>query len=76
MLRVDLPGVGASPALPGRPDNVVYAPNAVEHVYTAAEFMRSQYGIGTLTLAGVCSGAYHALRAAASGLAVELSCGC
>jgi len=71
VLRVDLAGIGDSQTLPGREENVVYAPDAVEHVCAAAEFMRSRYGIQDLTLAGICSGAYHGLRAAASGLKVE-----
>jgi hypothetical protein len=33
--------------------------------------MRSRYGIVEVTLAGLCSGAYHALRAAAQGVSVS-----
>jgi len=71
VLRMDLAGIGDSPALPGCEDNVVYAPAAVDHVAAAVEFMRCRYRIQDLTLAGVCAGAYHGLRAAAAGVNIE-----
>jgi len=63
VLRMDLAGLGDSNTRQGRPDNEVFPPAAVEDVRVAIEFMREQYKVGDVTLAGLCSGAYHALRA-------------
>jgi alpha-beta hydrolase superfamily lysophospholipase len=63
VLRMDLAGLGDSNTRQGRPDNEVFPPAAVEDVRVAIEFMRERYQVGDLTLAGLCSGAYHALRA-------------
>ena len=63
VLRMDLAGLGDSDTRPGRPDNEVFPPAAVEDVRVAIEFVRERYQVGDLTLAGLCSGAYHALRA-------------
>jgi pimeloyl-ACP methyl ester carboxylesterase len=64
VLRIDLAGLGDSAVANGRPENEVYPAPAVEEVAAAVEFMRSRYGITDITLGGLCSGAYHALRAA------------
>lgn len=63
VLRMDLAGLGDSNTRQGRPDNEVFPPAAVEDMRVAVEFMRDSYQVGDLTLAGLCSGAYHALRA-------------
>ena len=63
VLRMDLAGLGDSNTRQGRPDNEVFPPAAVEDMRVAIEFMRERYQVGDLTLAGLCSGAYHALRA-------------
>jgi pimeloyl-ACP methyl ester carboxylesterase len=68
VLRMDLAGLGDSDAHPGMPDNEVFPSTAVEDMRVAIEFLRERYRIGDVTLAGVCSGAYHALRAAAAAL--------
>jgi alpha/beta superfamily hydrolase len=67
-LRMDLSGLGDSDARPGRPDNEVFPPTAVEDVRVALEFMRERYQISDLTIFGLCSGAYHALRAGVAAL--------
>ena len=64
VLRMDLAGLGDSDTRQGMPDNEVFPPAAVEDVRAAIEFLRERYQVGDLTLAGLCSGAYHALRAA------------
>jgi pimeloyl-ACP methyl ester carboxylesterase len=64
VLRMDLAGLGDSDTRQGMPDNEVFPPAAVEDVRTAIEFLRERYQVGDLTVAGLCSGAYHALRAA------------
>ncbi len=71
VLRLDLGGLGDSSTRAGSKDDEVFPAAAVEEIRTAIEFMRTRYNVDTLTLAGVCSGAYHALRAAAAGLAVN-----
>jgi alpha-beta hydrolase superfamily lysophospholipase len=64
VLRMDLAGLGDSDTRQGMPDNEVFPPAAVEDVSAAIEFLRERYQVGDLTVAGLCSGAYHALRAA------------
>lgn len=65
VLRLDLAGLGDSPAAPGQPDGAVYAPGAVAELLAALRFLRDQVGPGVpLRLLGLCAGAYHGLRAA------------
>lgn len=71
VLRLDLPGLGDSPARPGEPDNVVYAPNALDAVAVAVDWMRARPQADGCRLVGLCSGAYHAFKAAVAGLPVE-----
>lgn len=63
VLRVDLPGVGDSPAHAGEPENVVYGPCCVGDVGVVVSWIRARCA-GELAVGGMCSGAYHALRAA------------
>jgi alpha-beta hydrolase superfamily lysophospholipase len=71
VLRMDLAGLGDSATRPGRPDNEIFPPAAIEDIRAALELMRSHYGISDIALAGVCSGAYHALRAAVAAVPVN-----
>lgn len=71
VLRLDLAGIGDSATRSGNADDEVFPDEAVEDVRRAIEFMRSRYAITDMTLAGLCSGAYHALRAAADGVSVN-----
>lgn len=71
VLRLDLSGLGDSPARPGRPDNEVFPLDALADIRCALQFMRSRYGCREVTLLGLCSGAYHAFRAASAGLPVN-----
>ncbi len=73
VLRLDLAGLGDSATRAGQPDNLVYPPDAMGDIASAIEFLRSHHGVETVTLAGLCAGAYHALRAAAAGLPVHLA---
>jgi alpha-beta hydrolase superfamily lysophospholipase len=68
VLRMDLAGLGDSATRPDRPDNEVFPPAAVEDIRSAATFMRERYRAGDVTVAGLCSGAYHALQAAANAI--------
>ncbi len=71
VLRMDFAGIGDSDTRPGRPCDEVFPPAALEDIREAITFLRSQYAIGDVTLVGLCSGAYHALRAAVANLAVS-----
>jgi pimeloyl-ACP methyl ester carboxylesterase len=71
VVRFDLAGLGDSPPHPGETENVVYSPAALEDVRAALEFVRARYGPIDCHLVGLCSGAYHAFRAAAAGLPVR-----
>jgi alpha-beta hydrolase superfamily lysophospholipase len=71
VLRMDLAGLGDSGTRPGRADDDVFPLQAVDDIRAAIEFLRNAYGVRDVALAGLCSGAYHALRAAVAGLSVN-----
>jgi pimeloyl-ACP methyl ester carboxylesterase len=71
VLRLDLAGLGDSATRPGRSGNEVYPPGAFDDIARAIEYLRGAYGVENITLAGLCAGAYHALRSATSGLPVN-----
>jgi pimeloyl-ACP methyl ester carboxylesterase len=71
VLRLDLAGLGDSGTRPGRPDNEVFPHAALDDIRTAIELMRNRYGAVDVTLGGLCSGAYHSLRAAVAALPVN-----
>jgi pimeloyl-ACP methyl ester carboxylesterase len=71
VLRMDLAGLGDSGTRSGQPDNEVFPPAALDDIRAAIDLVRSRYGARELTLFGLCSGAYHALRAAAAGLEIN-----
>lgn len=71
VLRLDLAGLGDSATRPGRTGNEVYPPGALDDVAAAVDFLRRHYGVRNVTLAGLCAGAYHALRSATAGLPVS-----
>jgi dienelactone hydrolase len=66
-LRLDLTGIGDAPPRAGEPENVVYGPRALEDVAAAVTFLRGQRGITDVRALGLCSGAYHAFKAAVAG---------
>src|SRR3984957_8204000 len=71
VLRMDLAGLGDSGTRPGRAQDDVFPQEALDDIGAAIEFLRSSYGVRDVTLVGLCSGAYHALRAAVAGLSVN-----
>jgi alpha-beta hydrolase superfamily lysophospholipase len=71
VVRLDLAGIGDSATRTGKVDDEVFPDEAMDDIRSAVEFIRSRYAIRDLALAGLCSGAYHALRAAAAGLNVN-----
>jgi alpha-beta hydrolase superfamily lysophospholipase len=68
VLRLDLAGLGDSATLPGRTDDQVFPPDALDDVRAAVGLLRDRHGIDDVCLAGLCSGAYHALRGAIEGI--------
>jgi pimeloyl-ACP methyl ester carboxylesterase len=71
VVRMDLSGLGDSGTRSGRPDNEVFPPAALDDIKAATDFIRARYGIEDITLGGLCSGAYHALRAAVAAIPVN-----
>jgi dienelactone hydrolase len=71
VLRLDLAGLGDSATRPGQNRNEVYPPGALDDVSAAISFLRREFGVEHVSLAGLCAGAYHALRSAISGLHVN-----
>ena len=71
VLRLDLAGIGDSATRPDKVDDEVFPVDAINDIRSAVDFIRSRYSIGDMALAGLCSGAYHALRAAVEGVDVN-----
>ncbi len=71
VLRMDLGGLGDSRPRAGQTPNDVFPSTALEDVAAALELMRGLCGAHDITLVGLCSGAYHSLRAAVAGLSVD-----
>jgi alpha-beta hydrolase superfamily lysophospholipase len=71
VLRLDFAGIGDSATRTGKVDDEVFPDEAIDDIRSAVEFIQSRYAIRNVALAGLCSGAYHALRAAAAGLDVN-----
>lgn len=71
VLRLDLSGMGDSATRSGESDNNVFPPRALDDVQCAIDFLRGHYAVKDMALTGLCSGAYHAIHAAAAGLPVS-----
>jgi dienelactone hydrolase len=61
--RVDLSGLGNSPARAGRNPGVVYSPEALDDIADIASAV-SPRSSSAVVLMGLCSGAYHAVQTA------------
>jgi predicted alpha/beta hydrolase len=70
-LRVDLSGVGDSNARPGEPENSPYSDSARIDIPEAIGFVARRFPNARVHLVGLCSGAYHGLKAAAAGSALS-----
>ncbi|HVX04998.1 MAG TPA: alpha/beta hydrolase [Rhodanobacteraceae bacterium] len=70
VLRVDLPGLGDSPAREGAAENLVYPPGMTSDVGTCVDWLRAR-GAREIIAGGMCSGASHALLAAFAGHAID-----
>jgi pimeloyl-ACP methyl ester carboxylesterase len=71
VLRLDLGGLGDSATGPGCRNDEVFSEAAMDEIRDAIEYLRVHYGVENITVGGVCSGAYHALRAAVAELQVN-----
>lgn len=63
VLRLDLRGLGDSPARPGESPYEIYPANGIDDVIAGAHFL-SPGDPSEVLIVGVCSGAYHAAEAA------------
>lgn len=73
VLRVDLSGLGDSPARAGQVENEVFGPHSVEDVGICVDWMRAR-GVRELTVGGLCAGASHALSAVLAGQPIDAAC--
>jgi alpha-beta hydrolase superfamily lysophospholipase len=71
VLRIDIAGLGDSAERAGQRRNELFPIEATEDAKAAVEYMRTQYGVGDVTLCGICSGASHTIQAAFAGVAVD-----
>lgn len=71
VLRMDLSGVGESPPRPGEKENTAYSASALDDIARAIRFAAARFSNANIHLIGVCSGAYHGLKAAVRGLPVR-----
>jgi len=69
VLRLDISGIGDSPPRPGAETNVVYSSHAADDIAAALRFLKGRPGVTECHLMGLCSGAYHAFKAAVAGQA-------
>jgi pimeloyl-ACP methyl ester carboxylesterase len=67
VLRMDLSGIGDSPARSGEPENVVYSSHASIEVRSALEFLRRDCLVTNVYALGLCSGGYHGFKTAVAG---------
>ncbi len=63
-LRIDIQGIGESCALNSSNKNHPYQDSAVSDVFSAIHYVIDQGLASTVTLAGICSGAYSAFHSA------------
>lgn len=73
VLRVDLSGLGDSPARAGQMENQVFGPHSIEDVGICADWMRAR-GVRELVVGGLCAGASHALSAVLAGQPIDAAC--
>ncbi len=70
-LRIDIGGIGESPAAPGRAHHQLHADHSVGDVLDAVALLRERCGVQRVVVIGLCSGGYlafHAALDAASGI--------
>jgi len=67
VMRLDLVGLGDSPAWDGSAENIVYCQHASRDVTLAIDTLQHRYGCVDITAAGLCAGAYHSFKLAMEG---------
>jgi alpha/beta superfamily hydrolase len=71
VLRMDIAGIGDSEPRAGEPENAVYSHTALPDARDGLEFLRREHGARDVRALGLCSGAYHAFKAAVAGLPLD-----
>jgi pimeloyl-ACP methyl ester carboxylesterase len=71
VMRVDLSGIGDSAPWPGEAENLPYPRWAMRDVEDSVAYLRDRWGVTSCCAIGLCSGGYHGLRAAVSGVALN-----
>lgn len=71
VLRIDLAGLGESDPRAGQPFDKPYPAGATEDIRAALHYLRTVHRCDEISVSGLCSGAYHALRSAVSGLPIN-----
>jgi hypothetical protein len=69
-LRIDLSGLGDSPAITADGELVIYPDFAQREVAAAVDYLRDR-GAEEIVAFGICAGGYHALRAAVQGARID-----
>jgi alpha-beta hydrolase superfamily lysophospholipase len=70
VLRVDLSGIGDTPAPEGTAENLVYPRDGLSDIEAAIDFTLGQTGARRVVLAGLCSGADFTFQVARRGAAL------
>jgi pimeloyl-ACP methyl ester carboxylesterase len=63
-MRIDLSGLGDTPPRPGMAERAVYGSFGALDIAEAATHLREQWGAATVDVVGLCSGGFHAIKAA------------
>jgi dienelactone hydrolase len=71
VLRVDLAGIGDTPASPNTPENLVYPRDGLAEIGLALDFLQAETGTDRFVVVGLCSGADLAFQAARRGRRLE-----
>ncbi len=71
VLRLDLSGLGDSPARRGEEENAVYNDVGWRDIEDAASYLRREVGARRIDVVGFCGSAYHAFKAATRGVPVD-----
>jgi alpha-beta hydrolase superfamily lysophospholipase len=71
VFRYDLGGIGDSTPPAGVQGQVAYPPHALDNTREAIEFVKTRAPGRAVIVAGLCSGGWHAFRAANDGLGVD-----
>lgn len=67
-LRMDLSGIGETPAVGAEPENKVYAARMQQDLAIVRDHVAQHYPQADISVVGLCSGAYHGFKGAVSGV--------